>query len=290
MEKKELSNEHSGGGISPSSKSRSKRTPVARAHHYRNRLIDAVPKWKRANALKHGVFAINPTIPGEDVGEFIELYSAVIEEWQPSGPTEADAVFSLADLMWRKGRAQRLLRTSLIASTRNPHSPTFDERRGLDLFISCMRSEPETAFERHASVVLRADTISHLKQKFPRSNYQSTSEWAQAVIMEIESVLLPATPPSVEATEPGEGDWPEPLRKMVVETQVGASIIHGKEFFEHDLNLRERLDAMIARQVKHLIQTKGMKQMLRQAAAAREDEQPKKIAARRPPVAKRARG
>jgi hypothetical protein len=39
------------------------------------------------------------------VGEFIELYAAVIEEWQPSGPTEAEAVFSLADLMWHKRRA-----------------------------------------------------------------------------------------------------------------------------------------------------------------------------------------
>jgi hypothetical protein len=46
------------------------------------------------------------------------------------------------------------------------------------------------------------------------------------------------------------------------------------------INLRERLNAMIARQIKHLTVTKGMKQMPRQATAAREDEQPKKIAAR----------
>jgi hypothetical protein len=214
------------------------------------------------------------------VGEFIELYAAVIEEWQPSGPTEADAVFSLADLMWRKRRAQRMLRAKLVLSTLDPHSPTFDERYGLDLFISCMRSEPETAFERHASKVLRADAISHLKQKFPRSNYQSTSEWAQAVIMEIKSVLLPAALPSVEVTEPGEGDLPEPLRKLAAEWQVANIQHHARAFFDYELNLRERLDAMIARQVKHLIQTKAMKQMLRQTSAAREDEQPKRITAR----------
>jgi hypothetical protein len=195
MENKDLNNDHTASGMPPSSKSRSKRTPVARAHHYRSRLNDAatpIPQGKRRNALKHGVFALNPTIPGEDVGEFIELYAAVIEEWQHSGPTEADAVFSLADLMWRKRRAQRMLRAKLVLSTWDPHSPTFDECYGLDLFISCMRSEPEAAFERHASKVLRPDAISHLKQTFPRSNYQSTSEWAQAVIMEIKSVLLPA--------------------------------------------------------------------------------------------------
>jgi hypothetical protein len=98
--------------------------------------------------------------------------------------------------------------------------------------------------------------------------------------MEIKSVLLPAALPNVEANEPGEGDLPEPLHKMFVENQVGASIIHAKEFFEYELNLRERLDAMIARQVKHLIQTKAMKQMLRQTSAARDDEQPKRITAR----------
>jgi hypothetical protein len=196
MEKKEdLNNEHTGGGIPPSSKSRSKRRTAAGAHRYPSRLNDAamqIPKWKPPNAQKHGVFAVNPTIPGEDVREFIEMHSAFIDEWQPSGPTEEDAVFSLADLVWRKRRAQTFLRAKLITGTCDPHSSTFDERRGLNVFIDCMRSEPETAFERYASIDLRANTISHLKQKFPRSNYQSTSEWAEAVITEIKSVLLPA--------------------------------------------------------------------------------------------------
>jgi len=110
-----------------------------------------------------------------------------------------------------------------------------------------------------ASRLLTAATISHLKQKFPRSNYQSTSEWAEAVITEIESILLPAAPPSLEATEPGEGDLHEPLRKMAVGWKVNASIQNAKEDFEADLNLRQRLDAMIDRKIKHLIQLKAMK-------------------------------
>jgi hypothetical protein len=89
MENKDLNNDHTASGMPPSSKSRSKRT-LARAQRYRSRLNDAatpIPQGKRFNALKQGVFALNPTIPGEDVGEFAELYAAVIEEWQPSGPT-----------------------------------------------------------------------------------------------------------------------------------------------------------------------------------------------------------
>jgi hypothetical protein len=261
-----LNNDHTDGGMPPPSKSRSKRRPAGRTHHYRNRLNDAatrLPQSKYANALKHGIFAVNPTIPGEDVREFADLHTALIVEWQPSGPTEADAVHSLADLMWRKRRAQKMLRARLIASTYDPGSPAFDERRGLDCFIYCLRSEPETAFERPASVLLSADNISHLTRKFPRSNYQSTSEWAEAVIAEIKSVLLPAALPSLEAAELGEGDLPERLRTMV----LGASFLREKELFEDELNLRERLEAMIHRQVKHLAQLKAMKEMLRQTSA-----------------------
>jgi hypothetical protein len=181
--------------------------------------------------------------------------------------------------MWRKRRAQRFLQTKLIESTYDPRSPTFDERR-FELFILCLRFDPEVAFERMASRLLTAATISHLKQKFPRFNYQSTPEWAEAVITEIKSILLPAAPLSLEATEPGEGDLPEPLRKMAVGWKVNASIQNAKEDFEADLNLRQRLDTMIHRQFKHLIELKAMKQILRQTSAARDDEQPKRITAR----------
>jgi hypothetical protein len=100
------------------------------------------------------------------------------------------------------------------------------------------------------------------------------------VITEIKSILLPAAPPSLEATEPGEGDLPEPLRQIAIRWKVNESIQNAKEDFEADLNLRQRLDAMIHRQVKHLIQLKAQKQMLRQISAARNDEQPKRISAR----------
>jgi hypothetical protein len=284
MEKKEdLNDELTGGGISPSSKSIAKSKPAKGARRHLSRLNNAavrIPQRKRPNAQKHGAFSMCPTIPGEDPREFQELHWALIDEWQPSGPSEEDAVFSLADLMWRKRRAQRFLRTKLIESTHDPRSPTFDKRRGFELFILCLRFDPEVAFERMASRLLTAATVSHLEQKFRRSNYRSTPEWAEAVITEIKSNLIPAAPPSLEATEPGEGDLPEPLRQMAVGWKVNASIQNAKEDFEADLNLRQRLDAMIHRQFKHLIQLKAMKQMLRQTSAARDDEQPKRITAR----------
>jgi hypothetical protein len=44
-------------------------------------------KCKRPNALKNGVFATAPLIPGEDPREYDKPYAELIDEWQPSGPT-----------------------------------------------------------------------------------------------------------------------------------------------------------------------------------------------------------
>jgi hypothetical protein len=69
--------------------------------------MDREQKWKQKNALKHGIFSINPIIPGEDPRKFEALHSALIDEWNPCGITEEDLVFSIADAMWRKLRSQR---------------------------------------------------------------------------------------------------------------------------------------------------------------------------------------
>ena len=200
---------------------------------------------------------------GEDEQEFEELHSALIDEWQPSGPTEEDAVFSLADLMWRKCRAQKFVQAKWSQATYCSGSPTFVENLGLILFGDFMRLQPETAFERYANTFLTADNVSYLKQKFPRANYESTSEWAEAVRAEIQSLLPgPSAPRSRQLDA-----LAEIVSKMTTGWQVANIQDHAKEYFEDELNLRERLDAMIARQVKHLMQLKAGKQMLRQTSA-----------------------
>jgi hypothetical protein len=217
------------------------------------------------------------TIPGENPREFKQLHSHLIDEWRPSGPTEEDAVFSLADLMWRKRRAQRFIQAKLETETFVASSRHYVERRGLALFGCFMVYTPEITFDKSAKILLSADRISHFEQKCPRSNYKSTSEWAAAVIWECYSILV-----SVGELKPG--DKPDVLPEVIDEFITGLELINAvqeaKELFEDELNLR-RLEAMIDRKVKYLLQLKAMKQMLRQTSAAREDEQPKTITARR---------
>ena len=57
-------------------------------------------RYKRPNALKHGVYATPALIPGENRQEFEELLAELLDEYKPLGPSLRHAVHGLADLMW----------------------------------------------------------------------------------------------------------------------------------------------------------------------------------------------
>jgi len=97
-------------------------------------------------------------------------------------------------------RLKKSVQTELYENTFDPHHPAFDEVWGSAMFLSRLRAEPETCFKQYAKKYLRRDKIDDLKQKFPRTNYQSTVEWVKAVTTEILSVPLA---PQFEAPELG---------------------------------------------------------------------------------------
>jgi hypothetical protein len=130
-------------------------------------------RQKRPNAQRHGAYVSTLIAPGEDPQEFQELYSDLAEEWMPDGPTEEDAVLSIAKAMWRKRRVQKFLEGQL-------------------------------------------------------SDFQRSREG---------SILAAVAHPSE---------------------------IFWNDLFRNELSLDERLDAMIDRAVKRLIQMKAVKQMLPQ--------------------------
>lgn len=62
------------------------------------------------NALKHGFFAQDVVLLGEDPdNEFPRLLAGLHEEWLPSSPTEQYLVETLASAMWKLRRAHRLV-------------------------------------------------------------------------------------------------------------------------------------------------------------------------------------
>src|SRR5262245_44599111 len=76
---------------------------------------------KQPNALKHGAFTQMAILPGEDIRAFEKLHMDLIEEWHPIGPTEQDAVLTIAKGIWRKARIQGFLLGKALACSLTPH-------------------------------------------------------------------------------------------------------------------------------------------------------------------------
>jgi hypothetical protein len=214
-----------------------------------------IRRRKRANALKHGIFSDAALIPGEDPREFDELLAGSMEEWKPSGPTLRDAVVELADLKWKLRRLRKYIQTRLSAMTLNPRSSSFNETYGNVMFIHYLRSEPETCFDEHAKKYLRAKRIDHLKQKFPRSNYQATAEWVNAIIGEI---LSPSVTPEFDASKLGDqaDEYREASRQWKADCNVAGTMMDASEILESELKETERLNAMIVKQTRHCAELK----------------------------------
>jgi hypothetical protein len=226
--------------------------PAALKHD--SRLINAVVRsrnYKRPNAQKAGVFAAAAIIPGEDPREYQELLIELMDEWKPSGPTLREGIVDLVDWMWKRRRLRKFIQTQLIRGMFHPSTPAFNEAWGFIRFTYYLRTEPETCFEKSANKCLRADKINYLKQKFPRSNYQSTLEWVEAITKEIFSVLIPAEEQMMEA-----------LRQWKADCQVAGTILQAVELLDYEFKQSELLEARIARKAKSLFELKTMEQML----------------------------
>ena len=118
------------------------------------------------------------------------------------------------------------------------------------MFIHHLDSDPETCLDKHAKKYLRSDKIDDLNRNFPRADYQSTAEWANAIRTEILSVLLPAKGYGVDALEQAVHEWR-------TDQQVAGSITHARELLEYELKETERLNAMIIKQTRHCAELKA---------------------------------
>ena len=105
---------------------------------------------KRPNALKDGFYTKTVTLPGEDLCEFEELCADLIEEWKPSGPTLRDAVFGLADLMWKMRRLRKNTQTKVVLTRYDLRNPAFDEAWGLLRFTACRAPNQKLRNQKHA--------------------------------------------------------------------------------------------------------------------------------------------
>ncbi len=99
------------------------------------------PEGKAAssqNAVKHGFFAKNDVISGEDLASYEDHRQDIYDEFVPLTPTEAVLTQRFASLTWRLMRADRLQTTTintLVAKAQpdtQPDIPQFNITAMLD--------------------------------------------------------------------------------------------------------------------------------------------------------------
>ena len=179
----------------------------------------------------------------------------LIAEWKPIGPTEQDAVLSIAKGIWRKRQMQAFLKSELEKHSCDPNHMAYNEAKVLRVLYHSIETEPDK-FETSLTG-LPTQKADDLRRKFPRKDFQSDSDWVKAVQHEIASNLLPA------AMRLG------PVENIVAHS---ASVLFTDEAIDHDIGVEERIDAMIDRAIKRLVQTKAMKQMLSSSTIENRDQ------------------
>ena len=121
------------------------------------------------NALKHGTYAIESVIPGEDPADFDEVCTEFGERYLPECPYERSLVRQMADAEWRLRRITRLEADFLKAAVErerekhykfHPGQPEPDESllRGRALQT---RTVELTRFERYAAHLARRQRQAH---------------------------------------------------------------------------------------------------------------------------------
>src|SRR5713226_7533281 len=84
-----------------------RKTAIARANGAKSR-GPKTPEGKAVssmNALRHGLTASRPLLPGESQESFDELLKEYMEEYEPDGPGERDLVHRMVVSKWREQRA-----------------------------------------------------------------------------------------------------------------------------------------------------------------------------------------
>ena len=172
---------------------------------------------KRPNAEKFGIFSKDIAIlPGEEEAEFYNLLSAYMLEWKPDGPSEREAVLTLAKVEWYKRRLQKFLIAEMMRNLITPGHPSFDQNYGVVTFLNFVSQEPEKRFESFAGRFFTKDVVKYFSLKCPAAKFGSNSQRLEAIAKEIMADDL--LRPDNWAEVPDAADWSALIRSAATLT------------------------------------------------------------------------
>ncbi|MGZ5023212.1 MAG: hypothetical protein ACXWAX_11560, partial [Chthoniobacterales bacterium] len=241
------------------------------------------PRRPKANALKHGVFSATHFLPGEDPDDFDKLRLAVFEEWLPDGATEEDAALDIARAIWLRRRYEnykiKKFAGAFISRRRRPYihrlltddlfpfaekTAEWMKRNGVEFFpaqelesgveeedaVLALMSFSASLFgdsdeqQIHAGLDSLPDRYAtYLRDNFPASEYETTRDWAFTLKEFIDTLVIPSA------------------RKALARIAAYAAQEKFGESMLQDLTINERINTMLEKSIKRLVQVKALKEM-----------------------------
>ena len=236
-------------------------------------------RYNRPSALKHGAFSSSAFFPWEDRAEFEALHLELIDEWDPNGAFEAEAVFTIASCMWKKRRIREKRQLEVLTHLRTPDpqsskEPTPFFESGIEQLKFTLSNKstavapPSRQLDSDEAVLLKLSNsfygdlsefslkltflfrnkfTEHLKEAVPREKYPEFIDYVRALKTEIDDVLLPR----VRKERPSD-DY--------IAAKTASEFLTEERILE-DLALEERLDATMDKAIRRLAQAKALKQI-----------------------------
>jgi hypothetical protein len=230
----------------------------------------------RPSALKHGAFSSSAFFPWESRADFEALHLELIDEWDPCGAFEEEAVFTIASCMWKKRRIREKRQLEVIAHLQTPDpqsskqpTPFFESKIEQLKFMLSNKSTPAShGLNSDEATLLKLSNsfygdlsefslkltfqfgnkfTEHLKGAVPRENYPEFIDYVRALKTEIDEVLLPR----VRNERPSDD---------FIATKTASEFLTPERILE-DLALEERLDATMDKAIRRLAQAKALKQL-----------------------------
>jgi hypothetical protein len=183
-------------------------------------------------------------LPGESLTEYVDLANRLATELEPHGPLQWDALLTIAKAMWWKQRRQRFTAARMTTAMYDPGQQLYDEALVLTAAYHALLNETEE-YEIEGILGRLSETLrNHLLRECPRNRFKTSKAWARAMARKIEKRWLPA------ATQFGQ----PPAEVLMGRSAATIS----DEMFMRDLEVEERLEALIDRTFQRFFRLKAV--------------------------------
>jgi hypothetical protein len=183
-------------------------------------------------------------LPGESPIEYLDLVDRLAAEYCPRSLLQRDALYTIANAMWRKQRHQEFAAARMTTAMFDPEQPAYDEAMVLNATLQTLLQETEEYEIEQTLGRLSATLRNYLLRECPRGKFKTTQAWARAMASKIEKELLPA------ATRFGQ----PPAEVLMGRSAATMS----DEMVMRDLEIEERLDALIDRAFARFFKLKAI--------------------------------